>query len=82
MATWGRHGDTGPREPGRIGFHALRGGDVTGEHSVLFLGEGERIELRHQASSRVSFARGAVRAAQWVVVQDPGMYDMRDVLGL
>ena len=70
------------RRPGEIGFQALRGGDVVGEHTVCFFGPSERIELTHRASSRSIFAQGAVRAATWVVGQKPGIYDMADVLGL
>ncbi len=76
-----RDGQTGARKKGDIGFAALRGGDVVGDHSVIFAGEGERIELVHKASSRVVFARGAVRAALWVPNQKPGRYSMADVLG-
>ena len=77
-----RDGQTGPRETGTIGFATLRGGDVTGEHSVIFAGEGERIELTHKSSSRGVFAQGAVRAAIWSAGRQPGLYSMRDVLGL
>lgn len=78
----GRHGITGERPPTEVGIHALRGGDVVGDHTVMFAALGERIELTHKASDRGIFARGAVRAAQWVVHQSPGVYDMQDVLGL
>ncbi|MEX0921454.1 MAG: 4-hydroxy-tetrahydrodipicolinate reductase [Rhodovibrionaceae bacterium] len=77
-----RDGQTGPRESGTIGFATLRGGDVTGEHTVIFAGEGERIELTHKSSSRAVFAQGAVRAAIWSAGQKPGLYSMREVLGL
>jgi len=77
-----RDGHTGPRKTGDIGFATLRGGDVAGEHSVIFAGPAERIELTHRAGSRQIFARGAVRAALWVAGKPPGLYDMRDVLGL
>jgi 4-hydroxy-tetrahydrodipicolinate reductase len=77
-----RDGITGAREPGTIGFATLRGGSVVGEHSVLFAGEGEMIELRHEALDRSIFARGAVKAALWALGQKPGLYSMRDVLGL
>ena len=77
-----RDGLTGERTPGTIGFAALRGGDVVGEHSVVFAGPGERVELTHKAASREIFARGAVRAAQWGHGQPPGLYGMREVLGL
>jgi 4-hydroxy-tetrahydrodipicolinate reductase len=78
----GRQGITGERKPSEVGVHALRGGDVVGDHTVMFAGLGERIELTHKASDRGIFARGALRAAQWVVNQKPGVYDMQDVLGL
>lgn len=78
----GRVGLTGERSTKEVGVHALRGGDVVGEHTVLFAGPGERLELTHKASDRMIFARGALRAAQWVVTQKPGVYDMQDVLGL
>jgi 4-hydroxy-tetrahydrodipicolinate reductase len=77
-----RDGHTGARPPGDIGFATLRGGTVVGEHSVIFAGAAERIELTHKAESRDIFARGAVRAALWVMGQKPGLYSMRDVLGL
>jgi 4-hydroxy-tetrahydrodipicolinate reductase len=76
-----RHGDLGPRKPGTIGVQTLRGGDVVGEHTVWFLADGERLELTHRASSRENFARGAVRAARFLVGQKPGLYGMQDVLG-
>ena len=78
----GRDGITGARAPGAIGFSAIRGGDIVGEHDVLFAGEGERIVLRHVATDRRLFARGAVKAALWGLEQAPGAYDMHDVLGL
>ncbi len=77
-----RDGVTGPRPQGAIGFATLRGGDVVGEHTVVFAAEGERIELTHKATNRDIFARGAVRAALWGHGKPPGLYDMRDVLGL
>lgn len=77
-----RDGLIGARPKGEIGFATLRGGDVVGEHTVIFAGEGERIELTHKASSRAIFARGAVRAALWTQGRPPGRYSMRDVLGL
>lgn len=77
-----RDGDTGPRREGDIGFAALRGGDVVGEHRVIFAGPGERIELAHIASDRGIFARGAVRGALWARGKPPGLYSMADVLGL
>lgn len=78
----GREGITGERKPTEVGIHALRGGDVVGDHTVIFAALGERVELTHKASDRGIFARGALRAAQWVVRQPPGVYDMQDVLGL
>ena len=78
----GRDGITGARKPGSIGFSAIRGGDVVGEHDVIFAAEGERIVLRHLATDRSIFARGALRAALWGQGQKPGRYDMIDVLGL
>jgi 4-hydroxy-tetrahydrodipicolinate reductase len=78
----GRSGITGERQPTEIGVHSLRGGDVVGDHTVIFSALGERLELTHKASDRGIFARGALRAAQWVVAQKPGVYDMQDVLGL
>ena len=77
-----RDGHTGARTPGDIGFATLRGGDVIGDHSVIFAADGERIELTHKASNRTVFARGAVRSAKWCGAQTPGLYSMRDVLGL
>jgi 4-hydroxy-tetrahydrodipicolinate reductase len=77
-----RDGETGPRREGDIGFAALRGGDVVGEHKVIFAGPGERIELAHIATDRGIFARGAVRAALWAKGKAPGLYSMKDVLGL
>jgi 4-hydroxy-tetrahydrodipicolinate reductase len=78
----GREGITGERTNGEIGIHAIRGGDVVGDHTVIFAAQGERVELTHKASSRDTFANGALRAAQWAVTQKPGLYDMQDVLGL
>jgi 4-hydroxy-tetrahydrodipicolinate reductase len=78
----GRHGDVGARPRRVIGMHALRGGDVVGDHTVHFANVGERIELTHRASSRDTFASGALRAAQWARTQEPGVYSMQDVLGL
>ncbi len=82
VARHGRVGIVGERTTEEIGMHSLRGGDVVGEHTVIFAGVGERVELTHKASSRETFANGALRAAQWVVKQKPGLYDMQDVLGL
>jgi 4-hydroxy-tetrahydrodipicolinate reductase len=78
----GRFGLTGARPSREIGMHTLRGGDVVGDHSVIFAADGERVELTHKASSRHTFASGAVRAAQWLESQPAGLYDMQDVLGL
>ncbi len=78
----GRRGIVGERAAEEIGMHALRGGDVVGDHTVIFAANGERVELTHKASSRETFANGALRAAQWAVKQKPGLYDMQDVLGL
>ena len=78
----GREGIVGERTHNEIGIHAIRGGDVVGDHTVIFANNGERIELTHKASSRDTFANGALRAAQWLVQQKPGLYDMQDVLGL
>ena len=77
-----RDGITGPRRRGDIGFATVRGGDVAGDHTVIFAGEGERIELTHKASSREVFARGALKAALWIRGKPPGLYSMNDVLGL
>jgi 4-hydroxy-tetrahydrodipicolinate reductase len=82
VATRGRDGITGPREPGRIGLASLRGGSVAGEHLAIFAGEGERLELGHRAESRAIFARGAIEAALWLVGKPAGRYSMADVLGL
>lgn len=81
VASYGRQGQTGPRDRRAIGFSTIRGGDIVGEHTVLFAGQGERIEISHKASSRMAFASGAIRAANWLVAQSPGYYDMQDVLG-
>jgi 4-hydroxy-tetrahydrodipicolinate reductase len=81
-ARHGRHGMVGERTAAEIGLHSLRGGDVVGDHTVIFAAPGERVELTHKASSRDTFALGALRAAQWVAGQKPGLYDMQDVLGL
>jgi 4-hydroxy-tetrahydrodipicolinate reductase len=81
-AIYGRQGHTGERTPGTIGFETIRAGDIVGEHTVLFAGAGERVEITHKASSRMTFARGALRAAGWLMARDRGLYDMQDVLGL
>ena len=81
-AVYGREGVTGERDPNTIGFATVRGGDVVGDHTVLFAGTGERVELTHKASSRATFALGALRAAKFLADKNSGLYDMRDVLGL
>ncbi len=81
-AVYGRQGHTGPRDSRTIGFETIRAGDIVGEHTVMFSGAGERVEITHRASSRMSFARGAMRAAAWVAGQGPGLFDMQDVLGI
>jgi len=81
-AVYGREGHTGVREPHTMGFATVRGGDIIGEHTVLFAGEGERLEITHKATDRLTFARGAIRAAHWVASARPGLYDMADVIGL
>jgi len=82
VARHGREGIVGERTSAEIGIHSVRGGDVVGDHTVMFANAGERLELTHKASSRDTFANGALRAAQWIVKQKPGLYDMQDVLGL
>ena len=82
VATRGRDGITGPRPAGAIGFAALRGGDNIGEHHVIFAGIGEQLELTHRATNRGIYSKGAVHAAQWLVGRPPGLYGMKDVLGL
>ncbi len=81
-AVYGREGVTGERDPSTIGFATVRGGDIVGDHTVLFAGTGERIEITHKASSRATFALGALRAARFLKTHPAGMYDMQDVLGL
>ena len=78
----GRNGMVGERPRNEIGSHAIRGGDIVGEHTVMFAGMGERIELTHRATDRIIFAAGALRASKWVIPQDAGLYSMQDVLGL
>jgi len=82
VANCHREGITGERTREEIGMQTIRGGDIVGEHTVYFIGQGERIELTHRAHTRDMFSRGSVRAAKWVVSQQPGLYDMQDVLGL
>ena len=81
-AVYGREGQTGERERTTIGFETIRAGDIVGEHTVMFAGIGERVEITHKASSRMTFAKGAARAAGWIMERDNGLYDMQDVLGL
>ncbi|MBW9258277.1 MAG: 4-hydroxy-tetrahydrodipicolinate reductase [Candidatus Thiodiazotropha sp. (ex. Lucinisca nassula)] len=81
-AVYGREGNTGPRDSKTIGFETIRAGDVVGEHSVWFAMEGERVEIAHKASSRMNFARGAVRASKWIGSRSNGLFDMQDVLSL
>lgn len=82
VAVYGREGQTGARDAKTIGFATVRAGDIVGDHTVMFAAEGERVEITHKASSRMSFARGAVRAACWLAGKDKGLFDMQDVLGL
>ena len=81
-AVYGREGQTGERERQTIGFETIRAGDIVGEHTVMFADVGERVEITHKASSRMTFAKGAARAAAWVMQQEQGLFDMQDVLGL
>ena len=80
-AVYGREGVTGARDPSTIGFATMRGGDIVGDHTVMFAGIGERIEISHKASSRATFAQGALRAARFLATKSSGLYDMQDVLG-
>lgn len=82
VAVYGREGQTGARDDQTIGFATVRAGDIVGDHTVMFAAEGERVEITHKASSRMSFARGAVRAACWLADKETGLFDMQDVLGL
>ena len=82
IATHGRHGHTGPRDPSTIGFSVIRGGDIVGDHTVLYAGVGERIEITHRASSRAGYAAGSLLAARYLAGRDRGLFDMQDVLGL
>ncbi len=81
-AVYGREGQTGERARETIGFATIRAGDIVGEHTVLFVDEGERVEIGHKATSRMTFARGALRACRWVAAREPGLYTMQDVLGM
>lgn len=80
-ARYGRSGDIGERKKDEIGIHSIRGGDFVGEHTIVFAGDGETLEITHKASSREIFAKGALKAARWVAFAKPGLYDMQDVLG-
>ncbi|WP_413520786.1 4-hydroxy-tetrahydrodipicolinate reductase [Psychrobacter glacincola] len=82
VAVYGREGQTGAREAGSIGIHAIRGGEIIGDHTVMFIADGEVVEITHRARARMTFAAGAVRAATWIVQQSDGQYNMQDVLGL
>ena len=82
VAVYGREGQTGEREVGSIGIHAIRGGEIIGDHTVMFIADGEVVEITHRARARMTFAAGAVRAATWVIKQEVGQYNMQDVLGL
>ncbi len=80
IADWARHGDTGARQDGRIGFSVVRGGDIVGDHTVYFCGDGERLEITHRSSNRSTYAQGSVRAASFLADKDHGLYTMQDVL--
>jgi len=82
VAVYGREGQEGPRDRETIGFATVRAGDIVGEHTVMFAADGERVEITHKATSRMNFARGAVRACRWLGEKEPGLFDMQDVLGL
>ena len=82
VVVYGREGQTGEREVGSIGIHAIRGGEIIGDHTVMFIADGEVVEITHRARARMTFAAGAVRAATWVIKQEVGQYNMQDVLGL
>ncbi|MGM8886347.1 4-hydroxy-tetrahydrodipicolinate reductase [Psychrobacter sp. 1U2] len=82
VAVYGREGQTGARKQGEIGIHAIRGGEIIGDHTVMFIADGEVVEITHRARARMTFAAGAVRATTWVIEQKAGQYNMQDVLGL
>jgi 4-hydroxy-tetrahydrodipicolinate reductase len=82
VADWARHGHTGAREKGNIGFSVMRGGDIVGDHTVFFAGEGERIEITHRSSSRATYAQGSLKAARFLMNRPAGLYNMQQVLGL
>jgi 4-hydroxy-tetrahydrodipicolinate reductase len=81
-AVYGREGRTGERDRNTIGFATVRAGDIVGDHTVMFAAEGERVEVTHKASSRMTFALGAMRASKWLMQHEKGLFDMQDVLGL
>ncbi len=81
-AVYGREGITGERDPKEIGFETIRGGDIIGDHTVMFIGEGERVEITHKAANRITFSYGSMRAAKWLATKETGMFDMQDVLGI
>jgi 4-hydroxy-tetrahydrodipicolinate reductase len=82
VASYARGGASEPRRPGSIGFSSMRAGDIAGEHTVIFAGDGERVEITHRATDRITFARGALRAAEWLIGRPAGLYGMQDVLGI
>jgi 4-hydroxy-tetrahydrodipicolinate reductase len=82
VAVYGREGNIGERDQKTIGFESIRAGDIVGDHTVMFAGEGERIEITHKSSSRMTYATGSVKAAVWLQGKEKGLYDMQDVLGL
>jgi 4-hydroxy-tetrahydrodipicolinate reductase len=82
VASYARGGAGEPRRPGSIGFSSMRGGDIAGEHTVIFAADGERVEITHRATDRITFARGALRAAEWLIGRPAGLYGMQDVLGI
>jgi 4-hydroxy-tetrahydrodipicolinate reductase len=82
VASYARSGVSAPRSPGSIGFSSMRAGDIAGEHTVIFAGDGERVEITHRATDRITFARGALRAAEWLIGRPAGLYGMQDVLGI
>jgi 4-hydroxy-tetrahydrodipicolinate reductase len=82
IAAWTRHGHTGARKPGEIGFSVVRGGDIVGDHTVYFCGVGERIEITHRSSSRAGYAEGSLRAARYLEGKKSGLFNMQTVLGL
>jgi 4-hydroxy-tetrahydrodipicolinate reductase len=81
-AVYGREGQTGARDPKTIGFSTIRAGDIVGDHTVMFAGPGERVEITHKSSSRMTYAKGSLRAAKWLSSKETGLFDMMDVLDL